>query len=185
MGFAVFDSQPTAQSIRAFLGRAIAQAGSTPQYIICDKGRQFWNAGFKAWCRKHGIRPRFGAVGKSGSIAVIERLIETTKRMLRLLPLIPLRRGTFRHDLALVLDWYNEHRPHTGLGGRTPNEVYFHRRPSHRQPRFEPRPRWPRGPPCAKPWALMRGKPGARIALHVHFHAGRNHLPIVAIRRVA
>jgi len=155
------------------------------RYLVCDKGRQFWNDGFKTWCRKRGIRPRFGAVGKCGSIAVIERLIRTTKRMLRLLPVIPLRREAFRREIGLVLDWYNEHRPHNGLGGRTPNEVHFRRRASHRQPRFEPRPRWPRGSPCATPWALVKGKPGAIVALDVDFFAGRKHLPVVRLRRVA
>ena len=185
MGFGVFKSQPTSASIRAFLGSVIAKAGLTPRYLICDKGRQFWNDGFKAWCRKRGIRPRLGAVGKRGSIAVIERLIQTTKRMLRFLPLVPLRREAFRQEIGLVLDWYNEHRPHTGLAGRTPNEAYFRRRPSHRQPRFEPRPRWPRGSPSAKPWALVKGKPGTRIALDVEFYANRKHLPLVTLRRVA
>ena len=120
-----------------------------------------------------------------GSIAAIERLIQTVKRALRLLPLVPLRREAFREEIGLALDWYNEHRPHSGLGGRTPNEVYFHRRPAHREPRFETRSRWPRGLPCAEPWALVKGRPGARIALDVNFYASRKHLPLVTLRRVA
>ena len=75
--------------------------------------------------------------------------------------------------------------PHTWLGGKTPNEVYFGQYPASRRPRFEPRERWPRRSPCAKPWALVRGRPGAALGLEVTFHHGRRHLPIVSLRRVA
>jgi hypothetical protein len=54
------------------LERTIDKAGATPIYLICDKARQFWREGFKGGCDHIGIRPRFGAAGKKGSIAVIE-----------------------------------------------------------------------------------------------------------------
>ena len=58
--------------------------------------------GFRRWCRRHGIRPRFGAVGQHGSIAVVERLILTLKESCtRLLTLVPLRREHFRRELSL------------------------------------------------------------------------------------
>ncbi len=47
MGFAVFKKQPTSIDIRQFIGRCISNAGSTPKYLVCDKGVQFWNEGFK------------------------------------------------------------------------------------------------------------------------------------------
>jgi hypothetical protein len=100
-------------------------------------------------------------------------------------PILQLRREAFRREVAPATDWYNEHRPHTALGGRTPNEVYFGRYPANRRPRFEPRERWPRGSPCARPWALVRGSPGARLELDVEFHAGRKHLPVVRLKRAA
>jgi hypothetical protein len=153
---------------------------------VCDKGPQFWNDGFKAWCRRRGIRPRFGAIGQHGSIAVIERFIRSMKDLLRLhLTLVPFRREQFRREAGFVLDWYNAHRPHTSLGGSTPDEVYFHRRAANRSPRFEPRPGWPRGSPCAKPWALIRGKPGAGVEMDISYHGGRKHLPIVRLHRAA
>jgi transposase InsO family protein len=186
MGFAVFRTPPTSEAVRALLGRAIRSAKATPQHLVYDKGPQFWNGGFKAWCRCRGIRPRFGAIGQHGSIAVIERLIRTMKELLRLrLPLIPLRREPFRREVALALGWYNAHRPHTSLGGRTPEEVYFRLRPANRSPRFEPRSRWPRGSPCASPWALVKGKPGAKVELDVRFHGGGKSLPVVRLSRAA
>jgi hypothetical protein len=48
MGVATFSGQPTSVAIRAFLGRTIQQAGGPPKHLICDKGSQFWCAGFKA-----------------------------------------------------------------------------------------------------------------------------------------
>jgi hypothetical protein len=116
---------------------------------------------------------------------VIERLILTLKQGLAWLLLIPLRRQAFLHELRLLVAWYNSNRPHMSLGGRTPDEVHHHHRPANRSPRFEPRDRWPRGSPCARPWALVKGKPGVRIELDVEFQAGRRHLPIVRVQRAA
>jgi len=185
MGFAIFRQEPTSEAVRAFLGRSMAAAGTVPKYVICDRGKQFYSSDFRAWCKRKGIRPRFGAVGKSDSIAVVERTILTIKLLLGQLMLIPLRRDAFRRELAAIVAWYNEWRPHAGLGGRTPNEVYHGRRPANRLPRWEPRPKWPRGSPCAKPITLVKGRPGARLDLDVGFLDGRKHLPIVRLKRAA
>jgi hypothetical protein len=99
--------------------------------------------------------------------------------------LVPLRREAFCKELLLLAKWYNEHRPHSSLHGRTPNEVYYDHFPANRKPRLELRDCWPRGSPCARPWALVKGKAGARIALDVEFLSGRKHLPIVRLKRVA
>jgi len=185
MGMATFPSQPTSAVIRAFLARTIRQAGAQPKHLICDKGPQFWCAGFRNWSRRRAIRLRYGAVGRHGSIAVVERFIKTLKNGCTRRLFVPLRRNHFRKELLLFADWYNEHRPHATIGGRTPNEVYDARFPAHRRPRYEPRSRWPRGSPCAKPWALTRGRPDARLTLEISYHAGRKHLPIVKLRRAA
>jgi putative transposase len=185
MGTAVFKRQPTGVQVRSFLARTIRKAGAKPKYIICDKGVQFWCDSFNAWCNRRSIRPRFGAVGKHGSIAVVERFIRSLKdECLRRLLLSPCQR-TFEHTASTYIDWYNKHRPHTFLCGRTPNEVYFNRRPANRSPRLEPRERWPRGSPCARPQTLIRGKPGVRLELAVTFEGGQKHLPIITLRRVA
>jgi len=195
MGFRVFRKQPTGDEVRAFLARTIRKAGAKPKYIICDKGVQFWPArrslgegggnAFKAWCKRRGIRPRFGAVGKHGSIAVIERFIRSLKQECLRRTLISLCKRTFCREVSSYSAWYNEHRPHTALGGATPNEVYFGRRHANRAPRFEPRARWPRGSPCAKPQTLIKGKPGVRLELGIRFEGGRKHLPMVTLHRVA
>jgi putative transposase len=186
MDCAVFRQAPTAIALRCFLGRALRATGVTPKYLISDKGSQFWpTAGYRLWCHRRGIRPRFGAVGQYGSIAVLERWIKTLKYSLLQDLSIPLRRVTLQQELRLRIGWYNEHRPHAALGGRTPNEVYFRRVAAHRRPRLEPRPRWPRGSPCARPQALVAGQPGDRFTLEVRFHGGQRALPIVKLRRAA
>ena len=90
-----------------------------------------------------------------------------------------------RCELRYFVEWYNETRPRSALDGHTPNEVYKGLRPANRQPRIEPRKRWQRRSPCAKPRTLVAGKPGDRFTLKVNYHAGRSHLPIVALKRAA
>jgi putative transposase len=184
MSVSAFRKQPTSEQVRALIGRTI-HAGAAPKHLICDKGGQFDCHAFRRWCGRRKINVRYGAVGKQGSIAVVERTIRTLKEMLRLLILIPLRQAAFRKELDLIVEWYNTHRPHAALGGRTPDEVYFAKFPACRRPRYEPRAKWPRASPSARPWALTRGRPGARLELEIHYHGGRTHLPVVMLKRVA
>jgi transposase InsO family protein len=185
MGFAVFSVLPSSEDIQAFLDRTIRISGASPKHLISDKGGQFWCDGFKNWCDRLTIKPRFGAVGKHGSIAVLERFIGTMKREGTRRWLIPMCRTTFRNELKPFIDWYNEHRPHSALDGCTPYEVYHSLPPANRQPRCEPRPRWPRKSRCAKPQTLVAGKPGDEFTLKIDFVNGRKHLPIVTLKRAA
>jgi transposase InsO family protein len=89
------------------------------------------------------------------SIAVVERFHRTLKEILRLIT-IPENQSQFEQEVTLAIEWYNECRPHTTLGGKTPNEVYFSRPAANEQPRREPREGWPRGSPCAKPQVEKR-----------------------------
>ena len=115
MAVATFKRQPTGAKVRTFLARAIRPAGTKPRYIICDKGPQFWCAGFKQWCKRRGIRLRFGAVGRHGSIAVVERFIRSLKGEGLRRTIISLCQRTFRQEAHRYAAWYNEHRPHTTL----------------------------------------------------------------------
>lgn len=124
-------------------------------------------------------------MGKYGSIAVIERFIRTLKDECTRRVILRLRRDDMRRELACHLDWYNEHRPHEYLDGRTPNEVYFDRPPANETPRIEPRSNWPPGAPCARPAAAIDGRPGQNIKLELIYHAGGKHLPVIQLKRVA
>jgi hypothetical protein len=114
----------------------------------------------------------------------VERLIRSLKEEGLRHTVVSICQRTLESESSRYVAWYNEHRPHTVLRGRTPNEVYFHRRPANRAPRFEPRKRWPRGSPCTRPQTLIRGKPGVRLELNNTFEGGHRHLPVITLRRV-
>jgi len=185
VGFAIFRGHPTTGDIQGFLGQAILNAGCPPKHIITDKGRQFWCDSFRRWCKRRAISPRFGAVGKHGSIATVERFIRSMKSECAPHILIPLRFEAMRRELGAYAMWYNEHRPSQALGGRTPREVYAGLRPASVRARFEPRRNWPRTGPCASPQTAIRGKRGAKLSLVVGYVEGRRHLPVVELRKVA
>jgi len=177
IGFAVFNKQPTSTAVRTFLGRAISKSGASPKYIICDQGRQFTSAGFKAWCKRKNIRPRYGAVHQYGSIAVIERFIKSLKdEWLRRL-IIPLRLEAMRKELSVYSSWFNEHRPHQALDGRTPLEAYKDLVPANEARRFEPRAKWP----AHRDHAVSC----VRLTLSVTYHEGRRYLPIIELKQAA
>ncbi len=70
-----------------------------------------------------------------------------------------------RREVSFYLNWYAEHRPHQGLDGRTPNEVYD------------------RLPVVAR--KKREAKEIPRTELLVRFHEGQRQLPIVELRRAA
>ena len=180
-----FKALPTSAAVQGFLESTMGKAGVAPKYLISDKAKQFWCPEFMGWCDRKGITPRFGAVGKKGSIAVIERFIRSLKRECMSKILVPLCEQAVLHELALFADWYNGHRPHSALAGQTPAEVYRGMKPASQRPRFEPRARWPRGALCSSPQASVVGEPGGVIRLDVRYHAGKRHLPIVSLKRAA
>ena len=123
--------------------------------------------------------------GVYGSISVVERLIRTVKNECTRRLLVSYDRAAFHRELSLYVAWFNTDRPHDALEGATPEEMYEDVQPACREPRFEPRKRWPRGSPCARPPADVRGRRGGPLKLNVSFVANRRHLPIVEIRRAA
>ncbi|MBI4028025.1 MAG: transposase [Verrucomicrobia bacterium] len=138
---AVFRQQPDSAQIRVLLSALIRKRGKTPRHLVCDKGVQFWCDAFKGWCKRREIRPRFGAIGRYGSIAVTERFIQTMKKECTRVIQVALRDQDMRRQLEQYAQWFNEHRPHQGLAGQTPLEKSD---PSPIQRlRLEPRPRWP------------------------------------------
>ncbi len=129
------------------------------------------------------MRPRRGAVGKSGSIAVIERFFRSLKaEMLARLKLTPANAARLGEEIAAYLTWYHEHRPHQGLGGVTPRERLRGGVPARKRRRREPRPNYPlaRGSPGGLPRRADRGL--ELVCDHVE---GRENLPIVKLRDAA
>jgi len=185
VGFAVFSKRPTSDEIQRALDRAICRADAPPKYVVSDKGSQFWCESFKAWCERRDICPRFGAVGKHGSIAIVERFIRSMKSECTRRVIVPFGLTAMRSELAFWATWYNELRPHQGIGGRTPLEVYQSTPAANEEPRFEPRAMWPVQSRCAKPVVKIKGERGGRLELVVSRFENRAHLPVVELRRAS
>ncbi len=95
-----------------------------PKHIIMDHAPVFTGSAFAELLDKWDVKPRFGAVGKHGSIAVTERVIKTVKY--EWLKRVPVVRG-FDHLTALCREfgeWYNEWRPHMTIDGARPDDVF-------------------------------------------------------------
>ena len=184
VGLAVFKRRPTSLEVCSFLRRAIGKAKASPRVIITDQGTEFGQA-FRRWCRARGIRPRRGAVGDHGSLAIVERFIRSMKAECARRILVPFRIPAMRDELGCYATWFNEHRPHEALGGRTPLEVYARASPANEAPRFEPRERWPSTARCAAPRVPVKGDLGARLHLVVRRLQNRRHLPLIELRRAS
>jgi putative transposase len=185
MGAAVFKYRPTSEEVTAALDRIMSSEQARPKHMIVDQGPEYKCKHFEnVWCKAKNILSRFGAVGRHGSIAVVERFHRSVKEILQLIT-VPEDQTKFEHEVGLIIDWYNEHRPHDTLGGKTPNEVYFSRPPANEQPRIEPRERWPRGSPCASPQVDIEGEPGNPFVLEIGCLERRRHLPVIDARRAA
>jgi transposase InsO family protein/transposase-like protein len=95
-----------------------------PKHIISDQGEVFASAAFAELLTGRGVKQRFGAVGKHGSIAVTERAIRTLKdEWLRRVPVV---RGV-DHLGQLLRDfetYYNEYRGHSRLDGAVPALIH-------------------------------------------------------------
>jgi hypothetical protein len=83
---------------------------------------------------------------RKGSIALIERLWRTLKDTLGLRLLRPLAAEGLMEKVELGLVHYAHFRPHQGLGGATPAEMYFGRTPAHLSAIPPPRGRPGEGP---------------------------------------
>jgi transposase InsO family protein len=157
MGFAVFKKEPKSVDVRTFLGRIVKCYGA-PKYIISDKGRQFDCSRYRSWCDRKGIDPRYAAAESIRATAVIERFFLSLKTEWLRRILVPLDRDAMQLEVSLYLEWFARRRPHQGLDGRVPQEVYD-------------------GVPV-----VAREKPEAkkipRSELIVRFHEGRRQLPM-------
>src|SRR5665811_597294 len=108
--------------------------------------RCFTGQVFRRQLLRLGVKQRFGAVGKKGSIALIERLWRTLKDTLGLRLIGPLVAEDLMVKVEIGLLHYAHFRPHQALAGATPAEIYFGRTPAHLSAIPPPRGRPGRGP---------------------------------------
>ncbi len=105
MGVPAFRGRPSAMTMQAFLAGMIRAAGERPANLITDRGKQFTARSFRRRRRRTGIRQRFGAIGKHGSIALVERCIRTLKDEGVRRWLAPVRWRTVGRELSFFADW--------------------------------------------------------------------------------
>lgn len=126
----VFTKEPSSAEIARFVSRAAKKRGQ-PAHFVSDRGACFTGGVFRRRLERLGVKQRFGAIGKKGSIALIERLWRTLKDTLGLRLLRPLAAEALLEKIEMGLVHYGHFRPHQALGGATPAEIYFGRTPSH------------------------------------------------------
>lgn len=132
----LFVKEPSADEIAELFAKAARRHGK-PAFLVSDHGSQFTAEILEGVLERLGVQPRFGAIGSSGSIAIVERLWKTLKSSPSLRSLLPFE---VERRLELTVTHYAYHRPHQSLGGRSPAEVYFYLplRYSSRAPRGRP-----------------------------------------------
>jgi transposase InsO family protein len=117
-------TRPSARFAARLLKRAVLTHGR-PRHLVVDQGSQFTAREFRETVAALGIRVRYGAVGETHSLGLIDRFFRTLKDSLRLRSIRPWSLRHFTRRLHLALVHYAYVRPHASLGGFTPVEVYY------------------------------------------------------------
>jgi transposase InsO family protein len=125
----VFSKEASAAEIARLVSRTARRHGR-PSHFVSDQARCFTGQVFRRKLLRLGVKQRFGAIGKKGSIALIERLWRTLKDTLGLRLMGPLVAEDLVAKIDLGFLHYAYFRPHQALGGATPAEIYFGRTPS-------------------------------------------------------
>lgn len=130
LAFRVYSSQPTSEEVAALVQEAADKHGK-PKHFITDQGPEFKKGtAFRKKLDQLGVKHRAGAIGQSGSIAIIERFWRTVKDMVDARFLPPLSPSHLEKKVTVALDYYARLRPHQGLHAATPAEMYFQQVPA-------------------------------------------------------
>jgi len=93
-----------------------------PRFIIIDHGSQFMNT-FTTKLEHDGITVVKGKVRQPSFNGKVERLFRTLRIWLRI-ALVPITVRPMQRRFDRYSTWYNKHRPHASIGGRTPDEAW-------------------------------------------------------------
>ena len=103
--------------------QAIARYGA-PGIMNTDQGSQFTSLAFTGLLKDHGIRISMDGKGAWRDNVFIERLWRSVKyEEVYLHAYDPV--SDSRNGIGKYFDLYNQRRPHSALGRRTPDDVYF------------------------------------------------------------
>lgn len=102
---------------------AIAQFGK-PEIFNTDQGCQFTSLEFTEMLKAHGIAISMDGKGAWRDNVFVERFWRSLKYDEVYLRAYETA-SEAKHFIGRYIAFYNEHRPHSSLGARTPDEVYF------------------------------------------------------------
>lgn len=164
----VFLAEPSADDVGRLFSSAVRRFGA-PRHSVSDRGPQFTAMVFRDTLTRHGVRHRYGAIGRTGSIAIIERFFRTLKQLGGLRTRPALLRIDLERRLASLLDYYVWLRPHRGLAGATPGECLCALTPAH--VKAVP-------PPRRRPGATVTASP----PFELRYFEGNPELPFLAAK---
>jgi len=124
LAWRLFSKEPSSAELAELVSSAADKHGK-PKHFVTDHGSQFTGEAFTTKLAALGTKQRFGAIGQSGSIAIIERFWRTMKEMLDVRFRPPLSHHHLEERVAAAIEYYATLRPHQGIGGATPAERYF------------------------------------------------------------
>ena len=105
------------------LFRSFARFGR-PDIVNTDQGSQFTAQEFVDMVQGHGVKLSMDGRGAWRDNVFVERIWRTVKYervYLRAYETV----SEARQDIAQYIDWYNTARPHSSLGGQTPEQVWI------------------------------------------------------------
>jgi putative transposase len=108
------------------LEEAIAKYGA-PEIFNTDQGSQFTSDDFTKVLKAHGIRISMDGKGRWIDNVFVERLWKSVKYEHVYLHAYE-SVAEARQQLTCYFTFYNSHRPHSSLGGMTPDTAYFGKR---------------------------------------------------------
>lgn len=162
----LFLRKPNADDMLAFVERSFACLG-TPRHLVLDKDGCFTATRFQERIEAWGLTLRFCSADNHRANSRLERFWSTLKNhVIRLnAPLALLAPEELQADIERALHYYAYCRPHAGLQGATPAEVYHGWEPQHRSTAQPPRGR--------------RGEPPAPMPVTLHYLDGDRRLPFL------
>lgn len=95
-----------------------------PDIFNTDQGSQFTSEAFTEALNKHDVRISMDGKGCYRDNIFVERLWRSVKYECVYLKAFD-DATHLKQELTIWFEWYNTERPHQGLNGSTPNQVYF------------------------------------------------------------
>jgi transposase InsO family protein len=161
LSWRLFEQRHTADDMTAFAAATLTRY-AMPRHLVVDRDGAFTAHSFRERFTAWRVSLRLCSADNRRANARLERFWRTLKHSpLRLrAPAAPLCVDDLERDIARALHYYAYHRPHQGLGGATPAEIYFGHEPAHLKAVQPPRGRRGEPPvPCPVSVEYLDGDP--------------------------